>query len=277
MLGIKRRVDVLQILRALVENGITVHTQIVLCPGWNDGEILEKSYRDLLELYPGVGSIAVVPVGLTAHRDSLTRLDPVTPELAARVIEQVARYQAQAHQRTDHSFIHLSDEFYLLAGADFPDLDSYGELPQVDNGIGLTVHLRDRWREDLVNAAAGGTAPRRPLTILTGRCAQLAFEREFLPEFARHGAPAVEVIGVENRFYGSSVTVAGLLAGRDLRRALLDLPADPVRTVLLSSRVFNSHGLTLDDMDLSSVISGSPHSVLVAPEEGFVDFWIGLD
>jgi putative radical SAM enzyme (TIGR03279 family) len=169
LLGIKRRIDVLPILARLVEGGITVHTQVVLCPGWNDGAVLDRTIGDLLSLHPGVASLAIVPVGLTAHRDGLTRLDPVTPEIARRVIDQVAPWQERAREQTGATFVQLSDEFYLLADAPFPPASSYDDFPQVDNGIGLTMHLRESWRDALADARDEGRLPRRPVTILTGR------------------------------------------------------------------------------------------------------------
>jgi putative radical SAM enzyme (TIGR03279 family) len=275
MLGIKRQYDVCEILRALGDNGVELHTQIVLCPGWNDGPYLERSFRDLFALRVrddrgpgGVQTLAVVPVGLSAHREGLTRLEPVTPAIAAAVIEQVEPLQAHAREVAGHDFLYLSDEFYLLADRPFPAADRYADFPQEDNGVGLTARLKQLWLDDLA-----GARPTRPLTILTGELAACAFAREFAPALRAAGAPALDVHGVPNTFYGHAVTVAGLLSGGDLRRELLALPASPRRTVCLSPRVFNSDGLTLDDLTLAAIAAGQPHEVLVPPEEGFVDFW----
>ncbi len=130
MLGIKRRIDVLDLLRQLTAGGITVQSQVVVCPGWNDGAILEKSVRELAELYPGVETLAIVPVGLSAHRDGLTKLDPVTPEIAASTIALVHGLQKELADEHGVAFAHLSDEFYLLA--DEPSLrwSSTGNSPR---------------------------------------------------------------------------------------------------------------------------------------------------
>ena len=318
MLGIRRRVDVVALLRDLAAAGIEIHTQVVLCPGWNDGAILERTFRELLELgtplseddapfravsergygyeragedavdggpdpdgaapaHGGVRSLAIVPVGLSAHRKGLTQLDPVTPELAALAIAQVAAWQREAQARLGYSFVYLSDEFFLLAGRPFPPTASYDGFWQVDNAIGLTPRLRDTWAEELGWALEDGCLPRRPLTVLTGELAARAWQREFRPVLEEFGVPPVEVIGVPNRFYGHTVTVAGLLAGADLRRALLELPDAPCRTVVLSPRVFNADELTLDGMTLDEIRAGSPHDILVGEEDGFVDFWVRLD
>ena len=283
MLGIKRQYDVCEVLRALAQNGIEIHTQIVLCPGWNDGEYLEQSFRDLYALRQrepgegGVASLAVVPVGLTAHRKGLAQLDPVTSDIAAGVIDQVAPWQAEAARDWDGPFIHLSDEFYLLADRPFPDAEHYVGFPQEDNGIGLTRRLRDIWTEALQWAREDGRPPRRPLTVLTSELGARCFEREHIPALAAAGAPPLEVVPVRNEFYGHTVTVAGLMSGHDLRQALLGLPAAPARTVCLSPRVFNADGLTLDDLTLDDIRQGQPHDVHVPDEEGFVDFWAELE
>jgi NifB/MoaA-like Fe-S oxidoreductase len=315
MLGIKRRFDVVEMLRELTEAGIEIHTQVVLCPGWNEGPILEKTFRDLLQLgvrledeespftavsdrghgyeraddgedppepeefggtTGGVKSLAIVPVGLSAHREGLTKLDPVSPALAAAVIGQVAGWQKEAQAQLGYSFVYLSDEFYLMADRPFPAGHTYDGFWQIDNAIGLTVRLRDTWREELEWAAEEDDLPRKPVTVLTGELAARAWGREFTPVLANAQTPPVEVVGVPNRFYGHSVTVAGLLGGQDLRRALLELPASPARTVVLSPRVVNSDGLTLDGMRLEDIAADQPHTVVLGEEDGFIDFWRDL-
>lgn len=326
MLGIRKRIDLMAMLRRLADAGIEVHTQVVLCPGWNDGAVLDRTIGDLLaiaappeegdcpftavsrrgygyeaiqvedeegeedddgdipgggegDLAPasgGVRSLAIVPVGLSAHREGLTRLDPVTPELAGEVIEQVARWQEEASRTVGYNFVYLSDEFYLQAGVPFPPTSSYDGFYQVDNAIGLTPRLRDLWAEELEWAAEDGALPARPVTVLTGELAARAWLREFTPVLEAAGCPSAEIIGVRNTLYGNTVTVAGLLGGDDLRRALRSLPAASARTVLLSPRVFNSDGLTLDGLTLADLGRGLPHEILVAEEDGFIDFWSRL-
>jgi NifB/MoaA-like Fe-S oxidoreductase len=313
MLGIKRRFDVMDMLRELTEAGIEIHTQVVLCPGWNEGPILEKTFRDLLTLgapvteeetpftavcergygyegaedqpeldelgdrsVGGVKSLAIVPVGLSSHREGLTKLDPVKPEHAAEAIAQVAAWQEEAKKALGYSFVYLSDEFYMLAAQPFPPARQYDGFWQIDNAIGLSVRLRDTWREELEWRAEDGEMPRRPLTVLTGELAARVWKREFTPMLTQAKAPEVEVVGVPNRFYGNSVTVAGLMGGQDLRKALLGLPAEPKRTVVLSPRVINSDGLTLDGMRLEDISQDQPHEVVVGEEDGFIDFWSEL-
>lgn len=356
MLGIKRRFDVMAILRQLVEAGIEIHTQVVLCPGWNEGAVLEQTFRDLLTLAApkdddtaaftavsrrghgyedaeageahaglahaglahaglahagiapaqlpcgepvfagdddddelpdpaptgpalapadegGIRSLAIVPVGLSNHRDGLTKLDPVTPPVANATIDQVEAWQREARARLGFGFVYLSDEFYLQTGRPFPPAADYDEFWQIDNAIGLTCRLRDTWAEELEWAARDGALPHRPLTVLTGILAASAWRREFAPVLEAAGAPPVEVVGVPNTFYGHTVTVAGLMSGADLRGALLALPAAPVRDVVLSPRVLNADGLTLDGLTLDDLAADQPHRVHIGEEDGFIDFW----
>jgi len=276
MLGIKRRIDVLALLRKLIEGGITIHTQIVVCPGWNDGEILDRSLADLSALSPGVETLAVVPVGLSAHRDTLTKLDPVTPEIAATVIDQVHAVQKRLRDRGGETFVHLSDEFYLLADRPFPPLAQYDELAQLDNGIGVTRNLEHCWTTDLATHRDDATLPSRPLTILTGRLAEFAFDQRLTGVLTGPDLPGVDIVGVDNTFYGANVTVAGLLSGGDVQRTLNRLPAAPVRDVLMPPRMFNSDDLTLDDMTLADIGTDQPHRLHVPDEEGLIDFWVRM-
>ena len=341
MLGIKRKFDVMAILRQLVEAGIEIHTQVVLCPGWNEGSVLEQTFRDLLTLAapkdddeaaftavsrrghgyedgamgetaeglapaqracgepvfaddadddltglapaqagedgePGTGgihSLAIVPVGLSNHREGLTKLDPVTPPVANATIDQVDAWQREARTHLGYGFVYLSDEFYLQTGRPFPPAADYDEFWQIDNAIGLTCRLRDTWAEELEWAVRDGDVPTRPLTILTGELAAAAWRREFTPVLTAAGTPPVDVVGVPNTFYGASVTVAGLMSGGVLRRALLELPQTPVLVVVLSPRVLNADGLTLDGLTLEDLAAGQPHRVHVGEEDGFIDFW----
>jgi NifB/MoaA-like Fe-S oxidoreductase len=305
MLGIKKRMDVVAILSELADNGIEIHTQVVLCPGWNEGKVLEQTFFDLLELATpadtdltedggvpggfysmdeeedenscgGVRSLAIVPVGLSAHREGLTKLEPVSDELAAATIKQVTAWQKIARQKLGYGMAYLSDEFYLQTGQPFPSTDQYDGFWQVDSAAGLTPRLRETWQESLEWRVEDNELPKLPLTVLTSHLATKAWRREFTPILEAAGAPAVEVIGIDNTFYGNTVTVAGLMTGGDLRRGLLALPQEPIRDVVLSPRVFNNDGLTLDGLTLEDLGADQPHRLHIGEEEGFVDFWAEL-
>jgi putative radical SAM enzyme (TIGR03279 family) len=282
MLGIKKRMDIMAVLKQLTDGGIEIHSQIVLCPGWNDGDILEKSLTDLYSLYPGVASLAIVPVGLTDHRAELTDLDPVTPEIAAWTIDVVEKWQKKAQAEFGDNFVFLSDEFYLHADRQFPPLAEYGEMAQLDNGIGLTSYLRDIWTDDLETAAADGRMPKTAIAILTGHSAKMAFDDHMPQIFTNSDLPKVQVVPVDNHHYGRSVTVAGLLSGADVRRTLQQshqqkvLDPQSAQHVCLPSRMFNSDDLTLDNMTIADIGQDLPYTLHAPPEEGFVDFWANI-
>ena len=224
----------------------------------------------------GVRSLAIVPVGLSAHREGLTQLEPVSDELAAATIDQVAAWQIIAREKLGYGLVYLSDEFFLQAGRPFPNTKLYDGFWQVDSAAGLTPRLRETWQEALEWRAEDDELPRIPLTVLTSHLAAKAWTREFTPILEAAGVPAVEVIGIDNTFYGNTVTVAGLMTGGDLRRGLLALPNEPRRDVVLSPRVFNNDSLTLDGLTLEELGADSPHRLHVGEEEGFVDFWAEL-
>ena len=143
--------DVLGYLKTMADAGIQLHTQIVLCPGWNDGAELDRTLSDLWELRGSVQSVAVVPVGLTGHREKLAAVRPFDAGQAARLIDQVERWQAVFRPQWDRGFVYAADEFYVLAGREFPSLEYYDEFPQVENGVGLTLQFRNEFDEALAD------------------------------------------------------------------------------------------------------------------------------
>jgi putative radical SAM enzyme (TIGR03279 family) len=273
MLGIKRRIDVLALLRELTRGGITVHTQIVLCPGWNDGEILERTLDDLGGLFPGVASIAVVPVGLSDHREGLTDLRPVTPEDAARAIDQVTAWGDRFLAVQGDRLAFVSDEFFLKARRPFPDLAFYESLPQEDNGIGQARSLLEEVRTALPLLGEAGEGHRRA-TLVTGTLAASFFTEQVLPLLQGLDWLDLRVVGVENTLYGPGITVAGLLPGRDFVRALAALPSE-AGTVLLPSTPINHEGVFLDDLPLEQLVRESSHPVIVCGE-GLVEALLQL-
>jgi putative radical SAM enzyme (TIGR03279 family) len=274
MLGIKKRIDVIEILKKLTRSGIKIHTQIVLCPGWNDGDILDKSIQELYELYPEVETLAIVPVGLSSHRQGLTKLSSVTKQDAIDAISIVSKWQKKSRAKHNNSFVYLSDEIYLLADCQFPAMEHYDDFAQLDNGIGTTSSLADIWKDELQILKEQNNLPVKPITILTGHLAKHAFETRMPHIFNNSLLPDVEIIGVDNTFYGSSVTISGLLTGQDIRNSLASLKGD--RQIFLPPRMFNSDNLTLDSMTLEDISQGFTHNILVPDEEGLIDYWANL-
>ena len=245
MLGNRRYDGLDSKLDRLTGAGIQLHCQIVLCPGWNDGPHLDRTIRDLAARHPGIQSVAIVPVGLTDHRENLPRIDPVTPVHARRAIRQVGRLQQDFLDRWGTPFVFLGDEFYILAGEDVPAADHYLEFPQIENGVGMVRSFLDEFGE----ALAAWMPPGSPLrgTVATGN-----LFHSFLEACVGRLGLDLRTVAVENRFFGSGINVAGLLTGNDFIAGLKGrVWGDFV--LVPSEAAIGNEGLLLDDLKLEDV------------------------
>jgi putative radical SAM enzyme (TIGR03279 family) len=247
MLGSRTASPILPRLKRLCENGITIHTQCVLCPGINDGEYLTRTIDDLAGLSPMVSSLAVVPVGLTKYRKNLPKLRKYTADEAASIIDYVESRQKEFLRKSGSRFVWLADEFYVETDRPFPKRVEYEDLPQFENGVGMarefmTVFNRRR-------AGLRGMKSRRKALLLTGHSAYPMFESQVLPYVRQKLRLRADVLPVDNKFWGSMVTVSGLLTGKDLARAARS-EAAKYDVVVLPPNCINQDGLFLDDMSL---------------------------
>ena len=243
--------DIFPILEYFRDNNITMHTQVVLCPGYNDGDDIEGTIRDLAAFYPAVQSLAIVPLGMTGHREGLAALDPVTPELARHLLDRSEAHQRDFRAQWGIRFVYLADEWYRLLGRPVPPESHYDDFPQLENGIGMTRVFLNRlarqrrvfpWRDDR----------KRRVTVVTGSLFQPILEPALSAKLARTGEPVeVAVAGVENEFLGPSVTVAGLLAGRDILRVLRG--RDLGDAIFIPPATLNDDDLFLDDLTLEGL------------------------
>ena len=161
--------DLMPLMARLARSGIRMHAQIVLCPGWNDGVQLERSVRELADLYPAVATVAVVPVGLTAHRERLPRLRTLTADEARDLVGTLARWQGELRARLGSRFVWGGDELYLQAGIPLPTAPAYEGFPVAEDGIGLVRRFEDGWARARRRAPARLPRP-RAVTVVTGRC-----------------------------------------------------------------------------------------------------------
>ncbi|MEW6752758.1 MAG: DUF512 domain-containing protein [Candidatus Latescibacterota bacterium] len=250
LLGRRRApVDILERIRRLAEGGIEMHTQVVLCPGWNDGEHLARSVHDLAAFHPRVRSVALVPVGLTRFRAGLPGLQPVTPELARRYVEQAAVWGQRFMAEHGERFVYAADELFLLAGAQPPAAEYYGVFPQIENGIGMVRALLDTWERGRHRLPRRVGRPFR-LGLVTGRLAS-TFMQSIVGELSRIQGLRADLLVVENDFFGRGITVSGLLTGHDILGHLRD--GGPWDRVLLPPNCINGDGLTLDDMTVEQL------------------------
>lgn len=208
--------DIVPLLQRLTAGGIDLHCQIVLCPGINDGTILEQTIEFLATLRPRIVSLAVVPVGLTTHREQLPRLQPLDSATALACIKRIQEYQDRFQHTGENRFVYLADEFYLLAGTELPSAADYDGFPQLENGVGMVSLFRQQSEEVLLEA--------EPLkldhvTLVTG----VAFAAElehFAERISLRTGVLIQVVPIENDFFGSGITVAGLVTGTDLVKQL---------------------------------------------------------
>ena len=238
--------DVLAQLRTLAAGGIQFHTQMVIVPGLNDGAALDRSLSDLWNLGDAVLSAAVVPVGLTqfSHLYTGRRMDRDT---ALELLVHVERWGARAQAERGTPWVFASDELYLLAGRPLPGIEHYGEFAQIENGIGAITWLRHR----VADALAG--LPRldgRVVGVVTGT-SMAPMMPSLLADLTGATGARFELIAVENSLFGPTTTVAGLLPGADIRRALagrtdLDLALIPAESI-------NESGLFLDDVRFADI------------------------
>lgn len=243
--------DIIATLRTLTERGITIHAQIVLAPGLNDGVHLDRSLEELASLGPRLASIAVVPVGLTKHRHGLTPLRRYRPEEARIVVRNIERHQSRflASERSSR-LVYLADEWYLQAGMPVPPSAAYEGFPQLENGVGMVRKFIDRTEGELESLARFERVLAET-TVITGRLGGQVFAEYVLPLLEGKAALG-SILVVDNEFFGSEVTVSGLLTCGDIAAALArsGLPQGPI---LLPANVVNSEGLFIDDFDLAAL------------------------
>ena len=247
LLGTPRAARMMAQLKRLSDGGIGFHCQAVLCPGLNDGPALDETIRALTAL-PGALSLALVPVGLTNHRDGLPALRKYAPEEARAVLAQAEAWRERLLRERGTRFVFPSDEFYLQAGVEVPADEEYEDYGQIDDGVGLLRLLETEfsaaWSElpEARRAPGGG----RRLAIACGVSAA-PFLTKLMAEHPVSGVQ-VSVVPVENRFFGPNVTVSGLVVGGDLVERMKDVPCE---AVLITECMLRSEGdRFLDDMTL---------------------------
>jgi NifB/MoaA-like Fe-S oxidoreductase len=264
MLGNSAAPAILESLRRLVESGIRVHAQAVLMPGINDGDVLERTLEDLLALGEMVLSIALVPVGLTAHRRGLPRLREMSSSCAAEVLDAVERWQERFVSTGRGRTVYAADEFYLRAGRSLPPLGDYDDLPQLENGVGLLRSFEAELRERSALIGPGLTRP-LSVTLITGTLAAEFIGRTVEETLGRIDGLTIRVQACENSLLGPTVTVAGLLSGADMADAIR--AAGPSDAYLLPSAAFNDGGLTLDGMTLCDIARASGRDRVTATDD----------
>ncbi len=265
MMGNPRAASIMEQLRRLQAGGIQFHCQVVLCPGHNDGPVLQRTLEDLWSLYPAAQSVAVVPVGLTRFREGLEGLRLPTAEEMGRTIDAIEAFSRRCLEEKQEHFCYASDECYQLAGRPWPRYEDGCHTPQLSNGVGLFHDLLTEYEAALEELPPRLDGPRRVL-LATGVSAASTMEELTRGLMDRYPELSCQVVTVRNRFFGDTITVAGLLTARDILHSIQGLQAD----VLLIPQVCLRDGedVFLDDITLEAFAEAVGFPVLPVENDG---------
>ncbi|MCK5760688.1 MAG: DUF512 domain-containing protein [Candidatus Delongbacteria bacterium] len=260
LLGIKKDDDLMGKMKFLTDHKIEIHTQIVLCPDINDGEVLEDTITTLQKLYPQVASIAVVPVGKTKHREDLPKIRSITKNDAKNTIDLISKYQDSFLQEIGTRFVFPADEFFLKAEIDVPEDKYYEDYQQYEDGIGMVRSFLDSFKEASENFPEK-IKKKTKITIVTGDSFYPILEEYVLPVIAKVKGLRIELFKVENKLLGKEITVAGLLSGNDIIDTILDNRSKS-DILLIPDTCLNFNGLFLDDLSVNDLEKRLKRSVI---------------
>ncbi len=266
LLGNSKTPDILKELKYFTDNKIRFHTQIVVCPGYNDKKELSKTISDLHRFYPNVLSIAVVPVGLTMYQEQSIR--PVGEEEAKDILNVIGYFQRKFRKKHGDPFVYGADELYIKAKIPFPKLRDYRDLPQIENGVGMVPLFLNR----IKNLKIPKSLPRNKRFLTFTGVSFYPFLKKFADTLFLKENLMIEVISVENTFFSPSITVAGLLTGTDVIRALLDKIGNQEMFLVPDVVLKDGENMLLDDMTLEDMEKtlGIPAKKIDSTPEGLI-------
>ena len=265
MMKNKNAGQVLKYIKILADAGIVINTQLVLCPGVNDGDELLFSLGELGKLYPSVQSVAVVPVGVTKFRDGLFDMKLYDKVTAAEVVDIIDRFGDQfAKTSGGDRLVMAADEFYIKAGRDIPPYENYGDFSQLENGVGMISLFTEQFENALENHDGKAVGN---VTVATGVDAK-PFLQKLVDQFTeKNPRTKISVVGIENKFFGDTITVAGLITGSDLISALSGKLNS--NTLLIPSVMLRfEQDLFLDDLSLNQVENELGVDLVVVDNDG---------
>ena len=258
--------SIVEKLRRLKSADITMNGQIVLVPGYNDGEELERTIHDLTEFLPNLQSLSVVPVGLTKYRDNLPKIRTFSAEEAAEVIRSIRKWQGICLQYFDTRFVYASDEWFLTAGLPIPSEDEYEGYPQIENGVGMIRSLTQEVTEEL-EYREGDTAE-HVCTVATGVLAAPVIRELVAKVKEKYPGLRAEVVPIVNRFFGETITVSGLLTARDIIEQMSEHGVSG--PLLLPENLLRSgEDVLLDDMTVSDIENALQTRVRIVESNGY--------
>jgi putative radical SAM enzyme (TIGR03279 family) len=209
---------ILEYIKYLTDNGIYINTQVVLCPKINDGKILDQTIKELSAFYPYMQCIAIVPVGISKHRDGLYKLTPFDKEIANKAIDQVEKWQEKFMKKYGSHIVYIADEVYVLAGRKIPSYESYEDFPQLEDGIGMMAKFEHEF--DLKFAKLKDKNIKKTISIATGKCAYGFIKKLAKKLENRYKGLSINVYAIRNDYFGEKITVSGLITATDMIKQL---------------------------------------------------------
>ena len=272
ILGNKHGALLMQRLERLKQAGLSFHLQLVLCPGLNDGDVLRQSLFDLLALHPAAVSVAIVPVGLTRHRDILPLIHPYTKDEAKEVLAICEAFQQEAIAKNGTRFAFPADEFLSIAGRPVPETGYYEHFSQIENGIGMLRQFEDELREAKNHEGQHAAILPGKTVLLPCGTALAPYLREWIKDYAPEYVKAI-IVPIRNDFFGETVTVSGLITAKDLISQLSGIHADEI--LIVDTMLNSEKTLFLDDLSPEDVQKALEVPVRVVRNHGG-DFYQAL-
>lgn len=257
--------SIMESLGYFADNGIGMNGQIVLCPGYNDGDELRRTLNDLTGFYPQMASVSVVPVGLSKYREGLAALRKFDAEGARETLSIIGEIQARMRSQHGTNFVYASDEFFLLAGEALPDSSYYDGFPQIENGVGMMTDFRETLEEAVSRAGTvRGNDVLLKIGIITGRLAA-DFMRDCSAKASAVNGAEASVYPVVNDFFGEDITVSGLITGQDIIR---QVPTGADRYLIPENMVRSHTHDLLDDVTTEEIEKALQAEVRIVPVDG---------
>ena len=274
MMKNKNAGKVLELISRFNEAGIAINCQLVLVPGVNDGAELERSLSDLSAMQ-NVKCIAAVPVGLTGHREGLPEITPFNKESAKATLDIIDKYAIKCEEKYGERRIYGADEFYILAGLDFPEAEFYGDFLQLENGVGLCSLLRCEVEDAVLSTEFSGEAPK--CTVVTGEAAEPLI-KQLVKRIGKKFNINCSVYAIKNEFFGGKITVAGLVTGGDIIKQLSGKDLGE-RLLIPSSMLRHENDKFLDDITVSELEEKLGVRVVAVNNNGqdFLDAVLGIE
>lgn len=265
-----------EIMKRLCDNGIIMNCQIVLCPGYNDGDELSYTISELYKMNECVKSVSVVPIGLTRHREGLPEMKGVTKEKALEIIKEVESWQEKARGGIGTGFVYASDEIYLKAELPIPKSESYYGFPQIENGVGMISSLREELLDALKETPVA--SKKRTVTIVTGvsvyetMCSFAGLITEKFPDIK------INVEKIINNFFGPEITVSGLLCGCDIIEQLRGKSLGD-NLIITKNMLRDSENVLLDDTTTEDIERELNCKIIAVGDDGYelLDAILGVD